>query len=81
MLDDGAPWLGDAVFMALSAIDAGGAEAVVIQQGALTQQNRYPTLVITSNKMLPESRIYVMTLWRTNAGINKTLGLHDEHVK
>ena len=32
---------------------------------ALPQQNRYPTQVVASNKMLPESRIYVMTVGRT----------------
>ena len=38
---------------------------------ALPQQNRYPKQVVASNKMLPESRIYVMTLGRTNESINK----------
>ena len=38
---------------------------------ALPQQNRYPTQVVASNKMLPESRIYVMNVERSNAGINK----------
>ena len=39
---------------------------------ALPQQNRYPKQVVASNKMLPESRIYVTVIMRTNAGINKT---------
>ena len=38
---------------------------------ALPHLKRYPKQVVDSNKMLPESQIYVMTLWRTTAGINK----------
>ena len=40
-------------------------------RGALPQQNRYPTQVVASNKILPESRIYVMYLARTNSGIRR----------
>ena len=39
---------------------------------ALPQQNRYPKQVVASNKMLPESRIYVTVIMRITAGINKT---------
>ena len=36
---------------------------------------------IASNRTLPKGALYVMTLERITAGINKTLGLYDEHAK
>ena len=38
---------------------------------ALPHLKRYPKQVVDSNKMLPESQIYVMNIERSNAGINK----------
>ena len=40
---------------------------------ALPQQNRYPTQVVASNKILRESRIYVTAIMRTTVGINDAL--------
>lgn len=38
---------------------------------ALPHLKRYPKQVVDSNKMLPESQIYVMHIARIKAGINK----------
>ena len=38
---------------------------------ALPQQNRYPKQVVASNKMLPESRIYVTAIGRTTVDTDK----------
>ena len=37
---------------------------------ALPHLKRYPKQVVDSNKMLPESQIYVMNIARTTLGIN-----------
>ena len=40
---------------------------------ALPQQNRYPTLMVASNIMLPESRIYVTAVMRTSMSIRRMM--------
>ena len=42
---------------------------------ALPHLKRYPKQVVDSDKMLPESQIYVMNLVRTETGINRTVDL------
>ena len=45
---------------------------------ALPHLKRYPKQVVDSDKMLPESQIYVMNIMRSKSGINKAEGRHDE---
>ena len=53
----------------------------VARDRALPQQNRYPTGLVASNRMLPNGVLHVMNIARTTAGINKVedAGRMDPH--